>query len=790
MERDDLWALEATTDCVLLLDADLRIVYANRRVADLNGAVSESLVGRLHSEVWPQAVNPEVEGRYRQVRATNAPAVFEHHYLGDVGPETWHEIHAYPHQGGVAVFFRDLTGIVRREEAARVERERLESALVAADIGVWSRDFVSGAPLFWSARMREHFGATPDERVHKDSFDERVHPEDRDRVLAIYRQAIADRIPYDAVYRTVSREGRVRTIHARGGATYDPDGRPLRFDGFTLDATVRQETARQLREAKVRLEAVLASADISSWIVDVESDTVSADAKTFAMFGLTEERGDTVPGEVFRSHIPPEDQASMAESFAEAVAQGGPWISEYRVVRDDGVRWISARGVPELDVEGRPLRVPGVAVDVTVLKEAQERERAVAERLRAAERRQRFRVEFMDALRGLVDAKEIVGVACRMVGEFLSASRTTYGTVDFDARTVATTTPYTDGVHPLEGTYRFEDIGPEVLRDVETGRPFAITDTAADPRTRDRYEEGFQARESRSMLIVPLQRGGLPTAMFTVHDRNVREWTPEERELVENVARRMWDALERARAEDALRALNAELEDRVQKRTAELQRANEELQAFTSAVSHDLRGPLRNIHSLGRMLLEDAADRLTESDRRLLDRQSHNAMRLAAMVDALLGLARLGREPLNKAPFDLTALATSVRDDYLAREAGARCRIEIAPGLQAVGDRRLVRSVLQNLLENACKFSPAGGTIRVGQNAQGAFFVADEGVGFDMAYAAKLFQPFERLVSERQFPGTGIGLANVRRIVERHGGRVWAESEPGKGATFAFTLPD
>lgn len=776
--RSGGWALEATTDCVVLLDHDLRIVYVNRHAAALNGTVPEALVGRPHAEVWPQTVGTEVERRYREAMVTGVPAEFE--YVYPDGP--WHEIHAYPSEDGLAIFYRDVT-------EARRERERLEGATHASGIGVWRRKLTDrDAPVYWSPRMREHFRVAPDAPIEPGTLVEHIHPDDRERAIAAYRRALAEREPYDAVYRTIGGDGEVRWIHARGRAVYAADGTLTQFDGFTLDVTERLDVERQLREAKARLDATLASTEVATWVVDVIDKRVYGDRNLAALFGMDESSVEGGPTDDFVAKVHPEDFATIRTTLGQSVQEGVPYDIEFRTVLEDRERWLTARGFPERDDTGRVVRLPGVVLDVTARKLAQIREREIAERLRAKERRQRLRVDLMDALRGQSDPRETLTVACRMVGEFLGVCRTTYGLVDVDAQAIRMETGWANDVEPMSGVYRYEDFGLAVLRKIEEGLPFGVADTATDPLTGDRYEESYRPAEIGSFLVVPLHRDGVLTASISVHDCVPRVWTAEETELLEDVAQRAWDAVERIRAEDELRKLNAVLDARVRERTLELEQANEEMQGFTSTVSHDLRGPLRNIHGISQMLLQDADDRLTADEKALLGRQAHNAMRLAGIIDDLLKFSRLAREPLHKEPFDLSKLAMVVRDDFMAKESRGACSIEIAPDLQAVGDRRLVRFVLLNLLENACKFSPEGGTIRVGGTDEGAFFVSDEGIGFDMAYAAKIFQPFERLVSEKQFPGSGVGLANVHRIVQRHGGRIWADSRPGEGATFWFTL--
>jgi len=242
------------------------------------------------------------------------------------------------------------------------------------------------------------------------------------------------------------------------------------------------------------------------------------------------------------------------------------------------------------------------------------------------------------------------------------------------------------------------------------------------------------------------------------------------------------DAEVQARQE--IQRLNQELEERVRERTAELEAAVRELEGFTYSVSHDLRSPLRAISSASGMLLEDLGESLPDSARQQLERQAAAALRMGVLIDELLRLSRLSRAPLERLEVDLSALVIEVGEQI----GMGLARLEVQPGMRASVDPSLVRFVFQNVIENAVKFSPRGGTIRVGQMGDGAYFVADEGIGFDPKHARRMFEPFQRLVSESEFPGTGIGLANVRRIVERHGGRVWAEGETGRGARIYFTL--
>jgi signal transduction histidine kinase len=255
------------------------------------------------------------------------------------------------------------------------------------------------------------------------------------------------------------------------------------------------------------------------------------------------------------------------------------------------------------------------------------------------------------------------------------------------------------------------------------------------------------------------------------------------------------ESAQRRRAEGEVRALNQTLSQQVRERTSQLEAANRELESFSYSVSHDLRAPLRSLDGFSRALLEDYDAVLDDNGRDYLRRIRVASQRMGHLIDDMLNLARVTRAELHRTPVDLTALASSVADELQRSEPGRQVELVIAPNLRASGDPRLLQVLLQNLLHNARKFTStrAAARIECGQtlhNGLPVYFVRDNGVGFDMAYAHKLFGAFQRLHATSEFPGSGIGLATVHRIVVRHGGRVWAESAPERGATFYFTLPE
>jgi len=273
-----------------------------------------------------------------------------------------------------------------------------------------------------------------------------------------------------------------------------------------------------------------------------------------------------------------------------------------------------------------------------------------------------------------------------------------------------------------------------------------------------------------------------------------REFPAEQVDIAQEVATQLAIAIAQARLHERVKRQAAELEQRVEARTRELAAVNKELEAFTYTVAHDLKSPLRGVTGFAHLLKEHAGGGLDDTGRHYVDMVQGSAVRMAQLIDDLLRYARIERNAIERQPVPLKALLDGVLVD-LANELESR-QLRVIAELQVaevLGERTGLREVLANLISNAVKFSPkAGEPIVVRSYREGAevvLAVADRGVGFDMKYRDRIFGIFERLHRLEDYPGTGVGLAIVRKVAERHGGRAWADSEPGQGSTFFLALP-
>jgi len=439
-----------------------------------------------------------------------------------------------------------------------------------------------------------------------------------------------------------------------------------------------------------------------------------------------------------------EDRPVIAEAVRRSIAEARPYDLELRLVSAAGVdKWVRTIGHPVLR-DGRVVEVHGALQDITERKRME---------LAMGDSEAHFRSLFEQAGVGVVEIDAATGAFLRVNGKFCEILG--YPEAELLAMSFQAVT------HPEE-------------RDRDS----------AQIRRMARGELPEYSVEKRYVR----KDGGIVWAALTVRPLNRAAGLPGRN--VSIVA----DITARKQAEAEIQELNATLERRVAERTAELQAVNRELETFAYAASHDLRAPLQAIGGFSQALMDDCGKVLEANGRSHLDHIIRASSRMAGLIDGLLTLSRAARCEMQQAPVDLSALAEIVLAELAHGDPEREVRIQVEPGIRVQGDPRLLEAAMANLLGNAWKYTsktPAASIAVAAALADGmrTVRITDNGCGFDMKYAGKLFQPFQRLHRQDEYPGIGIGLATVQRIVQRHGGELAAASAPGQGATFSMTLP-
>jgi PAS domain S-box-containing protein len=565
--------------------------------------------------------------------------------------------------------------------------------------------------------------------------------------------------------------------------------------GILRDISERRTAMARLRESEARFRAMADSAPALIWLADAAQRCLYVNRAWLAFTGCTLSQAQ---GDGWLDRIHADDRGRCRAAHADAFAAPRRFEIEFRLRRRDGeYRWVLNQGAPRFDAHGSLVGYIGTAIEI--------HDRVIAEqRVRRLTMLYAALSQANEALHRSREPRELFQRVCDIVVAH-GLRMATIALVDADGAALRAVAQSGDawgmlGGPPvaLDGSDPRERI-PAVIA-LRARKRFISNDRANDPRTIP-IRDPHAAAELRSSASFPLLRGSAVIGVLDVFADDVDFFDDEMTRLLELLAHDVSYALDtlsaeakRERAERALRQLNATLEERVRQRTRQLEAANRELEAFSYSVSHDLRAPLRAVGGFTDLVVENAGERLDDESRSHLARVKAAAARMAELINDLLDLSRVARAELNRRDTSLSTIASDIVAELAESGPPRRVDVRIASGLTAHADPGLARVLLANLIGNAWKFTGRrdDAIIEVGTatlDGTAAFFVRDNGAGFDVAHADKLFAPFQRLHSEREFSGTGIGLALAQRVVHRHGGRIWADAAPQKGATFFFTLP-
>ncbi len=701
-------------------------------------------IDRLHpddrrrvDEAVQKALAPASSGEFSVEARTVWPDGSVHHLLS-TGLVRFEGAGPALHAVSMAGTIQDITRRKRDEDRLRESEARLRLAVTASNIGLWDWDLATNA-IYYSPEWKGQIGYADDEIPnHFDEWQNRVHPDDLEPTLRKVRSFLDNpQGRHEVEFRFRHKDRSYRWIYAQADVLRDVFGKPVRMLGCHVDITRRVIQQNALVESEEQFRTLANAIPQLCWMAHSDGWIFWYNQRWYAYTGTTPEQ---MFGWRWQSVHDPNTLPAVLERWRNSIATGDPFNMVFPLRGADGVlRPFLTRVMPVRDLAGRVVRWFGTNTDIS---EQQRTEAA----LRQSEER----------FRALVTASS--DAIYRM-----NADWTRMCLLDGRNSIQDVASPRLDWLR----TYIHPDDWPRVtalIQDaIRTKCVFELEHRVLRP-------DGTVGW-TFSRMIPLLDAGG-----------EIVEWFGA-----------ATDITRRRQAEEEIRRLNADLEQRVRERTAQLEAANQEMEAFAYSVSHDLRAPLRGIDGWSLALQEDYSGQLDERAQKYLARVRSEARRMGILIDDLLQLSRITRTQMESRLIDLSSAVDQVAARL--REAYPHRRMEflIERNLTAAGDPHLLDVALTNLLENAAKFtSPCHeARIQFGEaQAAGAraFYVRDNGVGFDMAFAGMLFGAFQRLHKSSEFPGTGIGLATVQRIIHRHGGRVWAESQPGLGATFYFTL--
>jgi PAS domain S-box-containing protein len=662
----------------------------------------------------------------------------------------------------------DITERKQVEEALRQKEHLLSESQRIAHLGSWTLDLKNpGGRIVWSDEMYRIYGVSPESFTPTvESLLALVAAEDRYALQQWIAACAAGERPHDLEFRVILPDGTIRLINGMGELQRDDQNRPVRMAGSAQDITERKQAEAALRESEQRFQAMANGIPQLAWMAEPDGHIFWYNQRWYEYTGTTFEE---MEGWAWQSVHHPEMLAKVLERWKGSIARSEPFDMEFPLRGADGsFRMFLTRVMPLRDAEGHVTRWFGTNTDISEQKEserqlaeqAQELARQAAELANSRQDLESQKLMLQSVLDSMVEGLVVADehgkfmiwnpAAAKIVG--LSAVNlppeqwsTHYGRYLPDMLTLFPTDE-----DPLLRAIRGEVSSAEMfIRNPELEHGVWVESNGAPLRDRD-----------------GVVRGGV-------------------------VAFR--DITQKRAAELEIRKLNETLEERIAQRTAQLESANHELESFSYSVSHDLRAPLRRILGFAGAFMEEFSATLDPQALHYVQRIQDGIQHMNLLINELLNLARTGQRSLRLELTGLNSVVEEIISLLTAETAGRDVEWKIGnlPSLEC--DPVLVRQIFQNLLSNAIKYSRPRphAIIEIGhtqENDRPVIFVRDNGVGFNMQYADKLFGVFQRLHRDEDFEGTGVGLATVYRIVQKHGGRIWAEAELGRGATFYFTL--
>ncbi len=726
--------LDRITDGFYVLDEDLTITYFNKAAETLLHTRREDVLYRKLFEAFPEKKGSTFEEQINYALREKRPAEFEVYFDRPPSPN-WYAMRVYPQERGASVFFQLITEQKHAEYALKQSEERFRGTFEHAPVGITHLG-LDGTWLRVNQWFTDNIGYDR-QTLLRHKFTDFTHPDDLERELEQFKRLVRGELDsYNIEKRYIRRDGSILWANVTKSLQRDATGRPIFAISVIQNISERKQIEERLAYEHEVLQAILDTIPVMIMIYDPSLKVLTVNKEIERLLGWSNEDLKTI--DLMEKVYPDSTYRKMVAAYMEGLEPG--W-RDFMLHTRDGRNLLSRWANVKLSDQRRI----SVGLDVTKQYHAEQAWRRSEERFRVA---QDLSLDGFTVLRAVRDES---GTIVDFEWEYVN---------DAAAEMLRSTPEQLTGRRLLEvlpGNKTNSELFDRYVQVVETGQPHDIE--------------------------------------LHYNSENIDGWFRNMSvKLGDGIAVSFTDITERKRLEDELRALNRDLEQRVAERTAWLTEANKELETFSYSISHDLRTPLRALDGFSLILSEDYAARLDDEGRYLLERIRAASQRMGALIDALLNLSRLSRRELKVGPVDMSLLAEDILLELQEAHPQRKVDWTIEPGLTVMGDYHLLRAALFNVLDNAWKFTQNtpdariefGRTEREGQTC---YYVRDNGIGFNMEHAGKLFTAFTRLHPTENYEGTGIGLTTFRRIIQRHGGEVFAESAVGEGATFYFTLP-
>ncbi|MES1188954.1 MAG: PAS domain S-box protein [Myxococcales bacterium] len=674
------------------------------------------------------------------------------------------------------------------QAALRDANARYELVNDATREGLWFWDVATNS-VDWNDALLESIGLSREQwgSTFAEWF-ERLHPDDQPLLKEALRAHLEDHVPYNvALFRLKHASGEFRWFTTVGQAVWDESGRPTRMAGSVRDVTDRKRAEDARLASELRFEQILDSVGDLIFCKDENLSVSYANAATRRYYGMTFEELRSITDVPF-NQIDFTKQYNADDRDVFMTGRPIERLEEPNQAPTGEVRFFHTIKTPIFDATGKVVELVGVSRDVTERKRAADEQKSLV----AASAILAQSIDYEQTLANVARAMVPVVADWCAIDILEDGKLRRVAVVHSDPNKVAMALA-------LEERYPTPVDAPSgVPAVIRSGRSELVTHIPAELLAQLAQDEEhlrlIKELGLSSYVVVPMLAHNQVLGAISLVGEGTRAFGEGDLAFAEKLAKRAGAALENALLYREVRQLNETLEARVDERTTSLLEANRELEAFSYTVSHDLRAPIRHVSGFVDMLRAHAGASLDEKARHYLDTIKQAAVQMGSLIDGLLGFSRLGRVELSKRSVPLGGLSEAVVEELGPDLANRQIAWKFGALPTVSADPTMLRVVLSNLLSNAVKYTKhkPHAQIEVGAETRGrehVIWVKDDGAGFNMAYANKLFGVFQRLHSDKEFSGTGIGLATARRIINRHGGRIWAESELGRGATFYFTLP-